>query len=88
MREMLAVCGVLVMLGAAVAWLRRRTPRAGARRLAAVERLALSPHHSLHLVRLAGRGLLIGVSPAGCALLESGEWSRFEPAAHEAEAPR
>lgn len=86
MRELLAVCGVLLMLGAAVMWLRRRTPRANARRLAAVERLALSPHHSLHLVRLAGRGLLIGVSPAGCALLESGEWSRFEPAIGDMEA--
>ena len=85
MREVLAVCGVLLMLGAAVAWLRRRTPRAGGRRLAAVERLALSPHHSLHLVRLAGRGLLIGVSPAGCALLESGDWSRFEPPASQME---
>lgn len=84
MREVLAVCGVLLMLGAAAAWLRRRRPAGGARRLAAVERLPLSPHHTLFLVRVAGRGLLIGVSPAGCAVLEAGEWSRFETPAVEA----
>jgi hypothetical protein len=44
-----------------------------------VERLMLGPQHSLHLVRLAGRGLLVGTSPAGCAVLESFEWASLEP---------
>lgn len=35
-----------------------------------LERLALSPQHSLHLVRVAGRALLLGVSPAGIQVLE------------------
>jgi hypothetical protein len=33
--------------------------------------LPLTPHHSLHLVRLADRTLLIALSPSGCNLLES-----------------
>jgi flagellar biogenesis protein FliO len=37
-----------------------------------IDRLALTPQHSLHLVRLADRTLLVGLSPQGCNLLESG----------------
>jgi len=49
-----------------------RGPRGdGQPRLEVVDRLALTPHHSLHLVRLADRTLLIGLSPNGCNLLES-----------------
>lgn len=90
MRELLAAAGVLLLLGAVVLALRRRAghPRGRARLLTAVERLPLSPHHSVHLVRLGDRGLLIGVSPSGCAVLERAEWSRFERAAPSAEAPR
>ena len=40
------------------------------RNLELVERLALSPQHSLHLVRMADRLLLLSVSPAGCSLLQ------------------
>ena len=43
----------------------------GQPRLEVLDRLALSPHHSLHLVRMADRTLLIGVSPSGCNLIES-----------------
>ena len=45
--------------------------RRSARRLLALERLALTPHHSLHLVRVAGRVLLISSSPNSCNLVES-----------------
>jgi flagellar biogenesis protein FliO len=55
-------------------WLRPVKGRA----LEQVDRLALTPQHSLHLVRLGGRALLIGRSPAGIALLDSSEW-RAEP---------
>jgi flagellar biogenesis protein FliO len=34
--------------------------------------LSLTPQHSLHLVRVADRTLLVGLSPQGCNLLESG----------------
>ncbi|MCS6953081.1 MAG: flagellar biosynthetic protein FliO [Bryobacterales bacterium] len=42
----------------------------GERQLERLERLPLSPQHSLYLVRVAGRALLLGVSPAGIQVLE------------------
>jgi flagellar biosynthetic protein FliO len=45
----------------------------GAPRLEVIDRLPLTQHHSLHLIRLANRTLLIGLSPSGCNLLESAE---------------
>jgi flagellar biosynthetic protein FliO len=51
----------------------RKQNGAGYPRLEILDRLALSPHHSLHLVRLADRTMLIGVSPNDCKLLESGK---------------
>lgn len=50
----------------------RRPARAGQPRLEVIDRLALTPQHSLHLVRVADRTLLVGLSPQGCSLLESG----------------
>jgi flagellar biosynthetic protein FliO len=48
-----------------------RGPRAdGSPRLEVIDRLSLTPHHSLHLVKLADRTLLVGISPSGCNLLE------------------
>ena len=47
----------------------------GAPRLEVIDRLPLTQHHSLHLVRLADRTLLIGLSPNGCNLLESAQIS-------------
>jgi len=50
-----------------------RMPRksSGTRKqLELMERLPLTPNHSIHLVRFAGRSLLIGVAPGGCTLLE------------------
>lgn len=83
-RQMLAVSAVLVLLGASLWWLRRRglvrRVSEGSRKhaLQSVERLMLSPQHSVHLVRLAGRGLLVGTSPAGCAVLETFAWDSLE----------
>jgi len=61
-----AVAVVLGLLGVALWWLRRRgfaTPlpgrRLSGRRLEAVERLSIGPQHSLHLVRLGQRALLV-----------------------------
>jgi len=50
----------------------RRPARPGQPRLEVIDRLALTPQHSLHLVRVADRTLLVGLSPQGCNLLESG----------------
>ena len=49
----------------------RRSGEDGRPRLEIVDRLPLTPQHSLHLVRWADRTLLIGLSPTGCNLLES-----------------
>ena len=49
----------------------RRKRDEGTPRLEVIDRLPLTQHHSLHLVRLADRTLLIGLSPQGCNLLES-----------------
>jgi len=39
-------------------------------RMAVLERLSLTPNHSLHLVTVDGRTVLVGISPGGCQLLE------------------
>jgi flagellar biosynthetic protein FliO len=49
----------------------RRKRENGQPRLEIIDRLSLTPHHSLHLVRTADRTLLIGLSPSACNLLES-----------------
>jgi hypothetical protein len=76
--QMAAVAGVLALLAGTLWWLRggglagvlpaRRPP---GRRLECLERLPLSPQHTLHLVRLGETTLLLASSPGGCALVES-----------------
>lgn len=86
-RQVLAVAAVLGLLLACLAWLRRRGlaqgPERGSwqrrpRHLELVDRLSLTPQHSLHLVRLGERAILVGRSPSGLSLLESVEWRRQE----------
>lgn len=50
----------------------RRGSSAG-RQLEVVERLPLTPNHSVHLIRVGNRTLLIGVAPGGCTLLEKSD---------------
>jgi len=50
-------------------------------RLASIERLPLSPQHSLHLVRFGEKAILLAVSPSGCTLVETLPWQ----AVHEME---
>jgi hypothetical protein len=77
LRQIAAVAGVLLLLGAALHWLRARRPapwfagRAGGRRLETIERLPLSPQHTLHLVRLDSRTMLVAAGPNGCTLLDA-----------------
>ena len=69
------LCGALWALkrkGWARTGLRRKRDE-GTPRLEVIDRLPLTQHHSLHLVRLADRTLLIGLSPNGCNLLESAQ---------------
>jgi hypothetical protein len=74
-----AVVGVMTLLGATLLVLKKRgaasfrLPGTGSaqRHLELIERLTLSPQHTLHLVRTGGRSILIATSPSGCELLES-----------------
>ena len=77
----LSVLVVLGLLGGTLWWLRRRgmvywgaRAAAGGRskRLRAIERLPLTPQHSLHVVEVEGRTVLIATSPGGCSILEAG----------------
>ena len=77
-QQMAAVIAVLGLLGISLWWLRRRglavvlpARRSAPRRLETLERLPLGPQHTLYLVRLGGRVLLVAASPAGCALVHS-----------------
>jgi flagellar biogenesis protein FliO len=84
-----AVVLVLALLPLTLWWVRRRglagmagglplVRKASPRNLESLERLALGPQHTLHLVRLGGTALLISASPAGCALLHRTEWCEIE----------
>ena len=79
-QQMLAMCLVLGLLGGALWWLRRKGVaqfsrpgfgKGGDRKMHLMEKLPLSPGHSLHLVRIGDRMLLVASSPGGCALLEA-----------------
>ena len=71
---------VLMMLAGALVFLRSRgvarfqmpNVRGGSatRRLQSIERLPLTAQHSLHLVRVGDREVLIAVSPSGCAVVD------------------
>ena len=84
-RQLLAVALVLALTGAAVWTLRRRPigpvashallrlrwPRTpGAQQLERIGRLALTPQHTLHLVRIQGRELVVATHPHGCSILD------------------
>lgn len=77
-QQSLAVLLVLALLGAVVFMARNRgfaaisLPGRSAkpRRMESLERLALTPNHSLHLIAVDGKVHLVGVSPTGCHLLQ------------------
>jgi flagellar biogenesis protein FliO len=81
-RDLGAVLLVLAALAATLWALRRagavhwRAPgRVRVRgRIELIERVALSPQHALHLVRLGGRALVIASHAGGCTLVESVPW--------------
>ncbi|MDP3000352.1 MAG: flagellar biosynthetic protein FliO [Bryobacterales bacterium] len=86
--QMLAVGLVAVLLAGTLLWLRRKGFAGAAanllgvrrpRRLEMLDRLSLTPQHSLHLVRLGNRTLLLGRSPSGLALLDTAEGRSDNP---------
>jgi flagellar biogenesis protein FliO len=84
MQPALAVLLVLGLLGGGLYCLRAKGlarfsgkgfGRPAARQMQTLERLVLTPQHSLHLVSVGGRIVLVAVSPGGCTVVEGG-WSQ------------
>ena len=44
-------------------------PSGRARSLSSIDRLALSPQHALHLIRLGDREMVVATYPQGCTVL-------------------
>lgn len=82
-QQILSVVAVLTLLGCTLYWLRTKGVArfsvkgiggGGPRRMQSLERISLTPQHSLHLVRVAGRVLVVAVSPGGCSVLDGAGW--------------
>jgi flagellar biogenesis protein FliO len=78
-QQAVTVFAVLVLLGGTLFWLRSKgiaqfglkgSAGGGKKRMQSLERLLLTPQHSLHLVRVGNRILLLAVWPGGCSVLE------------------
>ncbi len=78
LRQVLSVLLVFSLLGLALWKLRRpgsafrplwRKQSGSARALEPVERLALTPQHVLHLVKVQGHEIVVATHPNGCTLL-------------------
>ena len=81
----MAAAGAVLAGFAAVLWLLRRggmvrvrglvklapSRRKAPRSLETIERLPLTAQHTLHLVRLGERALLLAATPAGCTLVQT-----------------
>jgi len=77
-QPMAAVVLVLSLLAGSLFLLKKfRLPRRsflGPRRMEVVERVALGPHHALHLVRVGDRTMVVATAPSSCQLLcETGQ---------------
>jgi hypothetical protein len=80
LRQIFSVLLVFSLLGAAL-WALRRGGRVSfqgfarkrilghTRSMVPVERLALTPHHTLHMVCIHGRQVLLATHPQGCTLV-------------------
>ena len=71
------VLAVFALLGALVWFTKRRglasfAPRRGKiRNLELLERVQLTPHHALHMVRVSDKIVLIATAPSACMLLDA-----------------
>ena len=102
--QLLAILAVFALLGLTLWWLRRNGAlqlrsclpprfsssrgRSQTRLLGRVEALQLTPTHTLSLIRLADRAILIGTSPAGFHLVESTSWKILEARAAQVQEPQ
>ena len=82
-QQVSAIVLVLALLGGALWFLRSRgfahyrggARRKSARHLEPIARLPLTPHHSVHLIRVSDHTVLLALSPSGCTLLERMPWN-------------
>jgi len=95
LQQVLAIFLVLALLGSALWFLQSRgvaryrglIRHKSGRQLECLARLTLTPHHSVHLVRISDHTVLLALSPSGCTLLERAECPRAtEKSAAEPEA--
>lgn len=78
LQQLMVVAAVLAAMGGSIWLLQRRgfvrfnglAVRRPERKLEMIERLQLTPQHSLCLVRMEGRILLISTAPSSCSLLQ------------------
>jgi flagellar biogenesis protein FliO len=77
LRQIAALVFVFGLLGLALWWLRGKkmiafgAARKGNSKLQIVDRIRLTPQHSIHVVRIGKRDLVIAVHGSGCTLLET-----------------
>jgi flagellar biogenesis protein FliO len=93
--QLIGVLGVFAVMAALLWLLRRRgiahfaplTRAARKGRIGAevVDRLVLTPQHSVHILRVGDHVLLIGVSPAGCTRLGNFAWAEITAAGSRGE---
>jgi len=85
--QLFAVAGLLILLAGSLLFLRdkgmagfrlKAGGAAAGRQLQSIERLPLTSQHSLHLIRVYGRTVLIAVSPGGCSVLDGSAWTNAE----------
>lgn len=95
-RQFGAIALTLALLAASLWWLRRkgtvqwtaapfRRARSG-KVLEVIESRALSPGHTLHLIRIADRVMALATHSGGCTLLETRLWAELRAAAPEGQA--
>lgn len=74
------------MLGGMLWWLKhkgvaqfsvRRSRSGRPKSMEVVERLMLTPQHSLQLVRVAERVILVATSPSACTMIENASWDEL-----------
>ncbi len=79
-RQVLATLLVLGLLGGTLYWLRtkgfarlngRGLGRPANRQMRSIEQLRLTPQHSLHMVKVGDKVLLVALSPGGCSVLSA-----------------
>ena len=82
-QQVSAIVLVLALLGGALWFLRTRgfahyrggARRKSARHLEPIARLPLTPHHSVHLIRVSDHTVLLALSPSGCTFIERMPWN-------------